>query len=208
MIDFEKELQKFHFFDTDGDADILENEAAIVIDSFNSVLKKLGKDQSNANTQLEELVVLIDEGMEKSRSEEELKKQINTCEVEKLTLVKGFIEILDQMEDLYRYSSANDYGNWTTQIRLLWDNIYNSLIILGVVRVEGLNTMFNPLLNTVKMTRDLPDVQDGLILDVLRSGYIYKTAVIRKAEVVVNKKIRESEACEQDSWDRSGDVDL
>lgn len=208
MIDFEKELQKFHFFDTDGDADILENEAVIVIDSLNSVLKRLGKDQSNANTHLEELVALIDERMEKDRDAEELKKQIDVCEVEKRSLVKGFIEILDQMENLYRYSSVNDYGNWTTQIRLMWDNIYNSLVTLGIVRVEGLNTMFNPLLNTVEMTRDEHDVEDGLILDVLRCGYIYKSAVIRKAEVIVNKKSGESESCEQDSWNRPGDVDL
>ena len=210
MIDFEKELQKFHFFDTDADAAILENEAeaVFVIDTFNTFLKRLGKEQSNANTQLEELVGLIDEEMEKNQGSEELQKRIDVCEAEKLALVKGFIEILDQMEDLYRYSSVNDYGNWTAQIRLLWGNIYSSLLSCGVVRVEGLNTMFNPTLDIVKITRDEPDAQEGQILEVLRSGYIYKSAVIRKAEVIVNKRDKESEAYEQDCWNRSGDVDL
>lgn len=208
MIDFEKELQKFHFFDTGNDAAILDNEAVIVTDMFNSVLRRLGKEQSNASTQLEELLALIDEGMAKNHSEEELKKQIDVCEAEKLSLIKGFIDILDQLEDLYRYSAADDYGNWTAQIQLLWGNINNSLLSSGLIRIEGLNTMFNSLLHAVKMTGDEPEMPDGIVLSVLRSGYAYNSVVIRKADVIVNKKESECVIYEQDSWDRSGDVNL
>lgn len=208
MIDFEKELNKFNFIDMDASTGIIDNEAINAIDAFNAVLKRLSKDQSNANTQLEELVELAAEKVEKDCKAEEFNKQMQVCEDEKLALVKGFIEILDQIEDLYRYSAANDYGNWSTQIRLLWENINNHLIISGVTRIEGLNTTFNPFLCTVKMTRDEPDVQEGLILDVLRCGYMYKGSVIRKAEVVVNKRNTESEYYEQDCGNRLWNIDI
>lgn len=220
MINFEEELKKFNFHDKDANGGIAENEAAFVIDAFNAVFKRLSKDQSNANTQLEELVALMDEKMEKDREIEEAKGLLRECEAEKSAIVKGFVEILDRMEDLYRYATANDYGNWTSQIRLLWGNILDNLNLLGIMRVDGLDATFDPRLYTVKMTKDEPDAENGRILEVLRCGYIYKSAVIRKADVVVNKKSKEnqeerenkegkeSEALEPDSGDRPGDFDF
>lgn len=220
MINFEEELKKFNFPDKDADGGIAENEAAFVIDSFNTVFKRLSRDQSNANTQLEELAALMDEKMEKDREIEEAKGLLREGEAEKSAIVKGFVEILDRMEDLYRYATANDYGNWTSQIRLLWGDILSSLNTVGIMRIDGLDATFNPRLYTVKMTRDEPDAEDGRILEVLRCGYIYRSDVIRKADVVVNKKSsetrkerenqegKESEVFGQDRGDRPGDFDL
>ena len=208
MIDFEKELQRFHFLDIDMDSNIPDNEAAYAVEAFNAVLKRIAREQSNANAQLEELTALIDGEMEKNRDAEVLKERIYACENENLALVKGFIEILDQIENLYRYISTNEYGNRAAQIRLMWDNICNSLTALGIIRIDGLNTVFNPLIHDAKALRDEPGVQDGMILEVLRCGYIYKSILLRKSEVVVNKKGEESEAYEQDSRDRSGDFDF
>lgn len=186
-MDFEKELQKFDFFDVDEGFTKLQNEVSVVLDAFNTILRRLGVEQNKTNIQLEEIFSLLDEEKEKSADTADMKRRLETSEKEKLSLVKGFIAVLDLIEDLYRYSLLNGDGSWTKQFELLWNTVSKMLLSIGIIRIEGENTIFNQQLNSVKAVENIPDIQDRIVLEVIRCGYIYKSVILRKAEVVVNR---------------------
>ena len=195
MIDFEKELKKFRFLDTDEDFIQLQNESSVLFKAFHSTLKRLSREQNQTNTQLEEVIGLAEESSD-FRSERaawkkklsETEDRLSAAEEEKLTLIRGFLIILDQIEDLYRYTEKSGSESWSRQLGLLWNNISGQLLSIGITKISGENADYNKDLQTVAELRDCPDSEDGIVLQVLRCGYLYRSGVLRKAEVVVNKR--------------------
>ncbi|KJS18691.1 MAG: hypothetical protein VR72_21855 [Clostridiaceae bacterium BRH_c20a] len=187
MIDFRKELAKFDFVTVDDDFARYNNETTQVIEVFNSTFKRIGKELNNTNFQLEEVLMHYMEEKEKDQYIAEQKKAITACEEEKLLLVQGFMATLDQLEDIYRYSLNNKQDNWFEQIQLLWKNISSNLLLQGITRIEGENTLFDSRIHSAVQIKEDIKVSDGVILEVLRCGYMYHSRLLRKAQVVVNK---------------------
>ena len=114
-----------------------------------------------------------------------MNKAIAAHEEEKITLVQGLVSTLDQIEDTYRYAIKNEGSNWAKQLRLLWENIFNTLLLQGISRIE--NTLFDLRVHSAVQIKEDKRYKNGLVLDVLRCGYMYKSRPLRKAQVVVNK---------------------
>lgn len=189
MIDFKKELQKYNFMDIDEDFSQLQSETAVIFKAFNSTLKRIGIEQNKANTQLEEVIELVGEENEKNIVINTINEKLSANDDEKLLLVNGFIRILDQIENLYRFSVKSSNDNWSQQLEIIWSNISNELLSMGVMQIDVDKILYNKNLYIVKDVKYNPDVADGILLEVLRCGYIYQSKVLRKAEVVVNKKV-------------------
>ena len=187
MIDFDKELRKFQFLDLDEEFIDLQNESFVMIKAFEKTLNRFGKEQGKTNLQLEELTGQMEEELDNNTDKEQLKKELSLVEDEKWNLVNGFISILDQIEDLYRFSAKSSEESWSKQHELLWNNISNELLSIGIMKIEGENAQFNRNLQIPVEVRSAPEYEEGIVLEVLRSGYVYKTNVLRKAKVVVNK---------------------
>ncbi len=191
MIDFRKELAKFDFLTVDEEFTGLYNETTQVVKLFNSTLKRIGKELNNTNMQLEEILSEYMEEKEKDRDKDkdiaELKKTITAYEEEKLSLVRSLVAILDQLEDIYRYSLKNDCDSWSEQMQLLWKNISVNLQLQGITRIEGENTLFDARIHSAVQVKEDKNVLNGMILEVLRCGYMYQSHLLRKAQVIVNK---------------------
>lgn len=206
MIDFRKELAKFDFAALDAGWSAGLSETGQVAAAVNAALKRLGKEMSNINLQLEETLELYAEDKEKDKQIAALKKALTAGEEEQLGLVQSFLAVLDQLEDLYRYAVRYESDGWTSQLRLLWQNIAAELLLQGLSRIEGENTLFDPRLHTVVEVREAANIPDGLVVEVLRSGYLYRSRLLRKARVIVNKtnKINQAEegmeSDEQNHW--------
>jgi len=192
MIDYEKELEKFDFFEIDKEFIDLRNETNKSVQAFNSTVKKFRKEQSDVVFQVEEIIEVLDEiksGFNKSKN---LEKTIVDNESEKLLFVKGLISILDQFEDFYKFMNSSD-NTWKSQFDMVWKNIENILMSMGISRIENINTIFNSKINSAKSVVNNDFLQEGMITEVLRCGYMYKSNIIRKAEVVINKNSKEGE---------------
>lgn len=187
MIDFRKELAKFDFFAIDDEFTAFYNETSQILEVFNSTLKRFGKELNNTNIQLEEVLAHLMEDQEKEKHVTELKKKITAYEEENLSLVRGLVTTLDRLEDIYRYSLKHKGDGWSGQMQLLWSNTATNLLPHGIIRIEGENTLFNPQIHSAVQTKEEKNIPHGVILEVLRCGYIYKSHVLRKAQVVVNK---------------------
>jgi len=189
MIDFGKELEEFDFFSVDNNMQNTHKELTNVFNEVNSILGRIGKEQGKANIQLEELMLILDEEKEKDEAIKKLKKSIDSSEYEKLSIVKGLIEVLDHVENLYRLFSTEENESLHQQLSLMWNLISKILLSIGITRIDDENTMFNPLLNSITGTSSDTGLDEGIILNVLKSGYIYKDMVLRKSEVIANKYI-------------------
>ncbi|MEW6623616.1 MAG: nucleotide exchange factor GrpE [Bacillota bacterium] len=199
MIDFRKELAKFDFLTVDGEFAGWYNETTQVIEVFNSTLKRIGKELNNTNIQLEEVLSQYMGEKEKDKEITELKKRITAYEEEKLSLVQGLVATLDQLEDLYRYSLKNECGSWSKQMQLLWRNTSANLLLQGITRIEGENTFFDSRVHSAVQVKEDKNFLNGMILEVLRCGYMYQSQLLRKAQVIVNKLDGGNENNEQNS---------
>lgn len=188
MIDFEQELGRYNMLEMDKELSDMKHESSICIQSFNAMIKKLRKEQNEVNYQVEEVLTVLDELKNKDQALTELKESQKSTEEEKLNLVKSFISVLDLFEEYYKYIQKHAGQEWIEQFSSLWDKASNILLTQGIYRIEGENTPFDPRLNVAKMLSNHDSLPEGTITEVIRCGYIYNSHVLRKAEVVVNKK--------------------
>lgn len=196
MIDFEKELLKFDFMDSEKYIDKQgQGELENIIQEFNKVVGKIAKEQNKANIQLEELVVMMDENEEAQKDKEQTlasaKEDKTKLRNEKFILIEGLIEILDQIENLYKISKKHENDIWFEQISLMWNLISKTLLSIGITRIDDEYTTYTPFLNTIVSTKDDTQLEEGYVLEVLKSGYFYEGKVLRRSEVIVNKYTRD-----------------
>lgn len=83
-------------------------------------------------------------------------------------------------------------GNFRTVSRMLRDVLTEQ----GVVRMENLADGFDPHWHRAVESRVEPDRPEGTILEEVRPGYVWRGAVLRKAEVVVVRHDPDQESAE------------
>jgi len=190
-IDFEKELYLFNFQEPDRELTNIKHETSLIVKAFEQMLKKLRKEQNEFNYQVEEIITMLEEIKSYDKTVTDLRASLQATEEEKQALVKNYIAVLDYFEDYYKYIKKHADKTWVEQFFTLWDNVAKTLQLQGIKRIEGKNTRFDPRLNEAKMTTNYDNLPEGIITEVLKCGYIYKSNILRKAEVVVNKKENE-----------------
>lgn len=186
MIDFQKELAGYDFAATDPELTSYLYETTPLLQAFHATLKRVGKELHQTNIQLEELMdsAVDTQGLEKAIAKQQ--ETIAGLENDKTSLVQGLINVVDQIEDLYKYTLEHDGASRLEQIQLLWKIIVAELAKLGLSVIEEVNLPFDNRLHAVLEIKNDQRYQDRAIIAVIRCGYLYQAGVIRKAQVVVN----------------------
>ncbi|MFO7953107.1 MAG: nucleotide exchange factor GrpE [Bacillota bacterium] len=195
MIDFHKELARYDFATIDPELTGYLYEATPLIESFRTSLKRVGKELHQNNLQLEELLNATLEEQEKDKVMANHQETIARLENDKLSLVQGLLNVVDQIEDLYRYTLSYDCGERIEQIKLLWKKITAELSKLGISVIEDVDAPFDNNLHAAVEVTANRQYQNRAIMTIIRCGYLYQAKVLRKAQVVVNKI---EEGCDDD----------
>lgn len=192
MIDVAKELRGFV---EDLHKDSLERfcDIADVIGEFNKVLNKLGKEQYRYLSQLDEIMMSLEEQENYHKECVFLQQQNRMKDMEVKKLVAVLLSVLDSYEDLYRYALKYGDESWKEQMTMQWNRTGVILKQNGIVRIEGIGELFVPQLYAVEEIRRVPGIPNGQIVDIIRSGYMYNGEIIRKAKVVVNQTLEEQD---------------
>jgi len=196
LIDFQKELAGYDFAAIDPGLTGYLYETTPLIKAFHSTLKRVGQEMNQANLQLEELMDGYQDEHKKDKIITNQQETIAGLENDKLSLVQGLINVVDQIEALYRYTLENESANRLEQIKLLWKKIVAELAKLGISVIEDIGIPFDNSLHAAVEIKANHHYQNRAILDVVRCGYLYQARVIRKAQVVVNKL--------EEGWDGDG----
>lgn len=183
MIDITKELQQYNLEDVDN---YFENDISELLSAFNKTFEKIGKQQYKSTADIEEILEIIDEIKEDNESLKSLRNNVKSMDKENKTLIETLMEVADLFEDIYVYSRKSSSEALREQMNLQWNNLEQVLLTCGLKRFGKKEDVFNSRLHIPKETKENKDINQIQILDVIKSGYIYKEEIIRKAEVVVN----------------------
>ena len=100
-------------------------------------------------------------------------------------VIEGFIPVIDGFEQALAVHREPAYENYRKGFELLYKQLLEHLIRLGVERVDPLGKVFDPHLHQAMDRTETKDHPDGDILEVFQPGYAFHGRVLRPAMVRV-----------------------
>jgi molecular chaperone GrpE (heat shock protein) len=191
MLNFEEELNKLLSRETGR---LPQYEFAELAAAGQQLLAELNKKQTEVSLQIEEIYDVV--------KEQDTRVFREAAEAEKTRanqLVFTAIDLADLLEDFCSYARQSGSEELKHQAAVLWENAGAILAGRGIFRLGEEGQPLNPQIHTVKASAESPFPREQVI-QVLRSGYLYQNALVRKAAVVVSRG--------QEEWNvGSGDQD-
>jgi len=184
----------------DGSAENAEKEEAAPVHKLskqevlrrllekNEILMKLNKDNVLKDRQIRE----VNEKWIRSVAEFENYRKRTRKEWELLkTQAKGeiILEMLNVVDDFERAFTVveDDSDEFVQGIRLIYNNLLQSLDRIGVTEVKALHESFDPTFHMAVGQLESKKVKTGQVAEVVQKGYRLDETVIRPARVIVAK---------------------
>ncbi len=144
-------------------------------------LEKLKKEVASGNEKVVRLSAEI-QNMRR-RYEDELSKR---AMYEGSDLIKSLLPIIDNFERAIAMdNSEND--KYLEGYKMIYTNMLTVLKNIGVTEIECLHKPFDPKFMDAVLTESIVEEEQGIVLDVLQKGYMYKDKLLRPAMVKVNE---------------------
>ena len=132
-------------------------------------LRKIENQQKEASLQLEE----IDDFLHSNNDER--------------VLVDALTELVDMIENFYRYAADNTDSAFFEQAGMMWGAAKNTADTVGLEILEFRGEPFDFRLCSAESTGSDDGIPNGYVIKTLKCGYIYKNEMMRRAAVIVNK---------------------
>jgi molecular chaperone GrpE len=100
-------------------------------------------------------------------------------------VIEGLIPVIDGFEHALAAHREAEYENYRKGFELIYKQLVDHLMKLGVERVEPLGKPFDPHLHQAMDRAETKDHDDGMILQVFQPGYVFHGRVLRPAMVRV-----------------------
>jgi molecular chaperone GrpE len=100
-------------------------------------------------------------------------------------VVEALIPIVDGFEQALAAHREAQYENYRKGFELIYKQLLDNLVKLGVERVEPLGQHFDPHLHQALDRTETNQADDGTILQVYQPGYVFHGRVLRPAMVRV-----------------------
>lgn len=123
----------------------------------------------------------------RKRLEEEQTRLMKYCNED---LIKEVLPVLDNFENAINMDDDNlsdEVSKFLSGFKMIYCNLVNILKNNGVVEIDGNNKPFDPVYHEAILTEKREGVESGMVLEVMRKGYILKGKVIRPAMVKVSE---------------------
>ena len=101
-------------------------------------------------------------------------------------LIKSLLPIIDNFERAIAMdTSEND--KYLEGYKMIYTNMLSVLKNIGVTEIDCLHKPFDPKFMDAVLTESIIEEEQGVVLDVLQKGYMYKDKLLRPAMVKVNE---------------------
>ncbi len=112
-------------------------------------------------------------------------------EVQRAKLAEPFLEVLDNLDRLVSHDDSQTVGGLVEGAQLVLKQLKERLSELGIEPIEARGMPFDPNTMEAMMTAEVPDEDDGKVIEVIRPGYMLGQRVVRPAGVRVGVAKRE-----------------
>ena len=106
-------------------------------------------------------------------------------------LLLAVIEVMDGFERVFRDMQVKQdqivpqCKTWANRFRTVYLQLDEVIVGHGVIRIENLERGFDPHWHRILETVADPSRPNGEIIEEVKRGYVWKTQILRKTEVVV-----------------------
>ena len=145
------------------------------IEDFQKNFEKFLRNQSEISLTLSEM-----------RDAMEIEEQKEKPNLEVVALVHLLVETADMVEAFYKYAVQSDNLALINQAELMWKSMLKKYAIAGLSRIPDEQTEVDVQLNRAVAVDE--GLQEGVIANTLRSGYVYKGGLVRKSEVTIGSR--------------------
>ena len=186
MLDVMKEILQYKPIDMKCEIGF-DNEISNILIEFSKTYERTGKDQYKSLKRIDEILEILDESSQNEAIYKDIEEKSEIIREDRDKLLKSVIEIADLFEDIYVYSCKSSNQSLYEQMKLQWSNLNQSILKSKITRFGETGDAFDIQLHIAKEAREEPQLKYLQILEVVKSGYIYKGELIRKADVIINK---------------------
>ncbi len=151
----------------------------------NKEIAKLEEEKNILNDKL--LRVTAEMQNMKRRYEEEISR---IYKYEGENFIKKTLSVLDNFERAVNMDDDNledEVSKFLSGFKLIYNDLKNNLISVGVLEVECLDKPFDPNTMEAVLTEKKDGVDKGIVIEVMQKGYIYNDKIIRPAMVKVSE---------------------
>ncbi len=187
MLDVKNEIKKLVNEEIPGNMNGRLSEFAVLLDTYNSNMNKIGRTQYKYSAQMDEIMLMLDDMEKDGRIINDYRKNTENLQKESSNLMSVLIKASDLLEDAYRYAQKSGQNAWEKQLANQWTSLGEYLASAGISRIDTCDVMFNMEIHRAVQTMHSPGSADGIILSMIRCGYIFRGSIVRKADVVVNR---------------------
>ncbi len=140
------------------------------------------------NTTLQEKVKLAQAELVNYRKRKD-EETANTIKYANQDLIIDLLVVVDNLErTLENQNVSEEVKKYQDGVRMIYDNIMNTLKSFGVEVINRVGQVFDPKYEQALLTECVEDKDDDIVLEVLLKGYMLKGRVIRPASVIINQK--------------------
>lgn len=122
----------------------------------------------------------------RKRKDDEISRMLKYKDEE---LIMEMLPIIDNFESAIKMDDNNltdEVSKFLSGFKMIYGNLIGILENIGVKPIDGNNKPFDPAYHQAVMTEKC-DMEPGMVIEVLRKGYILKDKVLRPAMVKVSE---------------------
>ncbi|GAQ94722.1 molecular chaperone GrpE [Thermodesulfovibrio aggregans] len=112
-------------------------------------------------------------------------------------LIKDLLPVIDNFELAIKHASDGLNSQWLESLKKGVENALKEFLRIlekyGLKQMETVGQVFNPELHHAVSTVETTDVDDNIVVEELRKGYMYKNKLLREPLVAVSRKVKPSE---------------
>lgn len=105
-------------------------------------------------------------------------------------MIKELLQVVDNFERAIKLDDENledELSKFLSGFKMIYCNLVKILEDNGVKAIDGANKPFDPTYHNAVLTEAREGIEEGMVLEVLQKGYLYKGKVIRPAMVKVSE---------------------
>jgi len=113
------------------------------------------------------------------------KERTRLIEIHQSTVLEKLLPTLDSFDAALQKIEPDQENDFVKGIRLVYEGLMDTLMKLGLERIETLGKPFDPEIAEALMTMPAGENEPDSVVNEIASGYRFKNRVLRPAKVIV-----------------------